>query len=119
MRSVPRRESGKTPSNAPSAPARANTQGTLNVAEQQVPHDWFEMMQKLWNPMSFSMPGMMAPTASIEEIDKKIRELKSVEAWLTMNVNFIQMTVKTLELQKTTLETLRASAESTTKNKPE
>ena len=81
------------------------------MAEQDVPKDWFEFMQKMWNPMSFPLPGMITPTVNIDEIDKKIGELKSVETWLTMNTGFVQMTIKTLEMQKAALESLRTAGE--------
>jgi len=68
--------------------------------------DWLEFMQKMWNPMSFPIPGMMVPTASVEELDKKITELRSVENWLKMNEGFVQMTIKTLEMQKAALQAL-------------
>lgn len=78
------------------------------MAEAELPKDLFEWMQKMWNPMSFPIPGMMTPTANIDEIQAKIRDLKSVETWLTMNVGFVQMTIKTLEMQKAALEALGA-----------
>jgi hypothetical protein len=78
------------------------------MAEPGLPKDLFEWMQKMWNPMSFPVPGMLTPTADIGEIEKKIRELKTVENWLTMNVGFVQMTIKTLEMQKAALESLGA-----------
>jgi len=46
----------------------------------------------------------------VKEIEKKIGELKTVETWLTMNVGFVQMTIKTLEMQKAALESLTAGA---------
>jgi hypothetical protein len=76
--------------------------------EGGLPKDLFEFMQKMWNPMSFPIPGMLAPTVNIEEIDKKISELRTVETWLTMNIGFVQMTIKTLEMQKAALESLSA-----------
>jgi hypothetical protein len=85
------------------------------MAEQGVPKDWFEFMQKMWNPLSFPLPGMITPTVDIDEIDKKIGELKSVETWLTMNTGFVQMTIKTLEMQKAALESLRAAGEAASK----
>ena len=81
------------------------------MAEQDIPKDWFDFMQKMWNPMSYPLPGMITPTVTIEEIDKKIGELKSVETWLTMNTGFVQMTIKTLQMQKAALESLRAAGE--------
>ena len=77
--------------------------------ESGLPKDLFEWMQKMWNPMSFPVPGMLTPTADVGEIEKKIRELKTVENWLTMNVGFVQMTIKTLEMQKAALESLGAA----------
>ncbi len=70
----------------------------------------FEFFQKMWNPMSFPIPGMFQPTMSVEEVEKKIAELQSVESWLKMNLTFVQMTVKTLEMQKSALETIQESA---------
>jgi hypothetical protein len=79
------------------------------MAEQDVPKDFFEMMQKMWNPMGFPMPGMIAPTMNVEDLEKKIAELKAVETWLTMNTGMLQMTIKTLEMQKGGLESLQAA----------
>jgi hypothetical protein len=81
------------------------------MAQQpELPKDWLEFMQKMWNPMSFPMPGMAMPTVNVAEIEKKVAELKAVETWLTMQVGFVQMTVKTLEMQKAALESLSAAA---------
>ncbi len=75
----------------------------------ELPKDFMEYMQKMWNPMSFPVPGMFMPTANIEDIEKKIADLKGVETWLTMNIGFIQMTVKTLEMQKAALTSFAAA----------
>lgn len=85
------------------------------MAEPELPKDFFEFMQKMWNPLSFPIPGMLQPTANIDEIQAKIRELKSVENWLTMNVGFVQMTIKTLEMQKAGLEALGVGQEKKSK----
>lgn len=85
------------------------------MAEQDLPKDFFDFMQKMWNPMSFPLPGMITPTVDIGEIDKKISELKAVVTWLTMNTGFVQMTIKTLEMQKDALESLRAAGEAAAK----
>ena len=70
----------------------------------------FEFFQKMWNPMSFPIPGMFQPTMDVKEIEKKIQELQAVENWLKMNLTFVQMTAKTLEMQKSALETIQESA---------
>jgi len=80
------------------------------MSNAELPKDFMEFMQKMWNPMSFPVPGMFMPTASVEDIEKKIAELNGVENWLTMNIGFIQMTVKTLEMQKAALASFASTA---------
>ena len=72
--------------------------------------DLVDFFQKMWNPTSFPIPGMFTPTMDVNEVEKKIAELTSVENWLKMNLTFLQMTIKTLEMQKSALETIRESA---------
>lgn len=72
--------------------------------------DMLELMQKMWNPMGFPLAGMMAPTVDPAEIDRKLAELRTVENWLRMNLACLEMTVKTLEMQKAALETLSGKA---------
>jgi hypothetical protein len=77
--------------------------------QPELPKDWLEYMQRMWNPMGFPMPGVGMPTVDLKEIERKIAELKTVETWLTMNVGFVQMTIQTLELQKSALQALGAA----------
>jgi hypothetical protein len=53
---------------------------------------------------------MFVPTMSVEDVEKKIAELQSVENWLKMNLSFLQMTIKTLEMQKSALQAIHDSA---------
>ena len=56
------------------------------------------------------MPGMtswVAPTLSIEDIDKRIQELKSVLFWLEQNTTALKATIQALEVQKMTLAALK------------
>ena len=56
-----------------------------------------------------SMPGLsnwVAPTVSVEELEKRIGELKSVQFWLEQNSRALAATVQALEVQKMTLATL-------------
>ncbi|MGH6880473.1 MAG: PhaM family polyhydroxyalkanoate granule multifunctional regulatory protein [Hypericibacter sp.] len=80
------------------------------MADQPTSNDMFDWM-KMWNPMSFPMPGMGLPTVNLDEINKKITELKAVEAWLTMSTGMVQMTVKTLEMQKAALEGIKSAGD--------
>jgi len=57
------------------------------------------------------MPGMaswVAPTLSVEEIDKRIQELKSVLFWLEQNTTALKATIQAMEVQKMTLSTLQS-----------
>ncbi|WP_213958276.1 MULTISPECIES: PhaM family polyhydroxyalkanoate granule multifunctional regulatory protein [unclassified Variovorax] len=62
---------------------------------------------------SSAVPGLqglaswVAPTLSVEEVDKRIRELKTVQFWLEQNLTALKATIQALEVQKMTLSTLR------------
>ena len=53
------------------------------------------------------MPEWVAPTISIEEVDKRIAELKAVQFWLEQNMRALAATVQALEVQRMTLATLK------------
>jgi hypothetical protein len=63
------------------------------------------------NPGAASaMPNMgswVAPTVSIEELDKRIQELKAVQFWLDQNATALKATIQAMEVQKMTLSTLQ------------
>ena len=80
------------------------------MAEDIWSKDMLEFMQKMWNPLGFPLPGMVAPTIDVAEVERKLGELRSVESWLKMNLGLLQMTIKTLEMQKSALETLAAGS---------
>ena len=82
------------------------------MADESGAKDLFEQFQNMWNPMNFPLPGVVQPTMDPDEIEKKIAELRAVESWLKTNLGFLEMTIKTMEMQKSELETLRESAKS-------
>jgi hypothetical protein len=67
--------------------------------------DPFEFLKLLWGPMG--LPGMVTPTLDVSEVDKRIAELKSVETWLSMNLNLLKMTIQGMEMQRATLSAMR------------
>jgi len=79
------------------------------MSDQHAPQDPYELLKRMWTPMSLPVPGMVVPIADIGEIDKRIADLKSVENWLTLNLNMVKMSVQGLEMQKATLATLAAA----------
>ena len=101
------------------------------------PQEAMEFMQRMWNPFGIPMPGFatppppaggasgtpgagvpagmpfphpatMFPVLDPAELERKIAELRVVENWLTMSLSMMQMSIKTMELQKASLEAMRA-----------
>lgn len=81
------------------------------MAEPQQPQDPFEMFRRLWGPLGVPLPGLAMPTLDPAELEKRIADLRSVEAWLSMNLNMVKFSIQGLELQKSTLQTMRAATE--------
>ena len=52
----------------------------------------------------------MFATLDPAELERKIVELRVIEGWLQMSLNLMQMSIKTMELQKVSLEALRTPA---------
>ncbi len=95
------------------------------------PQDAMGFLQRMWNPLGLAMPGFpaagTAPGAAMPpgmpfgnpaalfaaldpaELDRKIAELRVIENWLTMSVSMMQMSIKTMELQKASVEAMRGS----------
>lgn len=78
------------------------------------PNNPLNFLQGMWNQMGFQLPGMVTPTLDEGELDKQIKDLKSVENWLRMNLSMLQMTIQNLEMQKSALGTFRSMSESFT-----
>ena len=93
------------------------------------PKEAMEFMQKVWNPLGVPIPGFGIPGAQATdpqaptfpnpaaafvsldpaEVDRKIAEMRIIENWLVMTIDMTRMSIKTLELQKASLEALRAA----------
>lgn len=73
----------------------------------------FDFLQSLAKGASEAMPQMpglsnwIAPTLSVEELDKRISELRAVQFWLEQNGKALAATIQALEVQKMTLSTLK------------
>lgn len=85
------------------------------------PFDPFDFLRRLWTPMGVPMassmsaiPGMMFPTANVDEIDKRIADLRAVEGWLSLNLEMLRATIQGLEAQKATLATFQSMQQSAT-----
>jgi hypothetical protein len=74
------------------------------------PQDPYEMFRRLWGPLGVPLPGMAMPTLDPQEVEKRISDLKSVEAWLNMNLNMVKFSIQGLEVQKAALEAMGAGS---------
>ena len=73
----------------------------------------FDFLQNLAKGAGSNIPQMpnlgnwVAPTLNVEELDKRIDELKNVHFWLEQNSRALAATIQALEVQKMTLATLK------------
>ncbi len=58
-------------------------------------------------PQLPNLGNWIAPTLNVEELDKRIQELKAVQFWLDQNAVALKATIQALEVQKMTLNTLK------------
>ena len=58
-------------------------------------------------PQLPNLGNWIAPTLNVEELDKRIQELKAVQFWLDQNAMALKATIQALEVQKMTLATLK------------
>lgn len=68
--------------------------------------DTLDFVKKMWGNMG--VPGMAVPTLSIDEVNKKIADLKAVESWLSLNMNMLRGTIQALEVQSGTIAALQS-----------
>ncbi|GIZ50824.1 PhaM family polyhydroxyalkanoate granule multifunctional regulatory protein [Noviherbaspirillum aridicola] len=99
-----------------------------NIPGMEAVADTLEFVKNLWGSMGIpgmgaagmpgampgmnmpgmNMPGMVMPTLSVEEINKKIADLKAVESWLNLNMGMLRSTIQALEVQSATISTLQS-----------
>ena len=60
------------------------------------------------SPSLSMMSDMLAPLTNVEDLDKRIKDMRAVEQWLKLNLNMLQSAIQALEVQRATLATLRA-----------
>src|SRR5574339_306290 len=73
----------------------------------------FDFLQNLAKGATQTLPQLpnlsnwVAPTLNVEELEKRITELKAVHFWLDQNSKALGATIQALEVQKMTLATLQ------------
>jgi len=81
--------------------------GTGNPVMQSL-----DMMRQVWGSMG-SMAGAAPgnPVAGLDELDKRITDLKAIENWLNLNLTMLRGSIQGLEVQRATISTLRSFAQ--------
>lgn len=87
--------------------------------------DSLELMKKMWGMTGLpgipspgnlasmavripqQLPNMLAPTLDVEELEKRISDLRAVEQWLELNASMLRTTIQSLEVQRATISTLK------------
>jgi hypothetical protein len=73
----------------------------------------FDFLQNLAKGAAHNIPQLpnpanwIAPTLNVQELEKRIAELKAVQFWLDQNATALKATIQALEVQKMTLATLK------------
>lgn len=81
------------------------------MTQDKSTNDPLEFVRGMWNNMGFSLPGMVTPTLDVDELDKRITDMKAVENWLKMNTSMLQMTIQGLEMQRAALAAVKAMSQ--------
>lgn len=81
------------------------------MSNDQSAQDPLDFVRNMWSNMGFSLPGMVTPTLDVNELDKRIADMRAVETWLKMNLNMLQMTIQSLEMQRAAIAAVQAMSE--------
>jgi hypothetical protein len=68
--------------------------------------DSVEFLKRAWS--TFNVPTNLTPTMDLEELDRRIADLKAVEQWLNVNLNMLRGTIQGLEIQRGTLAAIKS-----------
>lgn len=74
-----------------------------------------EMMRQAWQGLATAgglEHSALTPPMSIEDLDRRIGDLRAVENWLRMNLSMLSSTIQGLEVQRATIMTLKSFAAS-------
>jgi len=71
-----------------------------------------DMMRQAWQNMAGAggLDAAQLTPMSLEDLDRRIRELQTVQNWLQLNATMLSNTIQGLEIQRSTLSTLKSFA---------
>jgi hypothetical protein len=101
---------------------KPNIPNIPNIPGMGAMTDTLDFVKNLWGSMglpgmnipgmqAMNVPGMVMPTLSVDEINKRISDLKAVESWLSLNMGMLRSTIQALEVQAATISTLQTMGE--------
>ncbi|WP_255756724.1 PhaM family polyhydroxyalkanoate granule multifunctional regulatory protein [Massilia sp. erpn] len=82
-----------------------------NIPGAAVMTDTLDFVKNLWGSMGvpgIGLPGIATPTLSVDELEKKINDLRAVEAWLNLNATMVRSSIQALEVQRGTINALKS-----------
>ncbi len=71
-----------------------------------------DFIKNFWSNSASGVPGLVVPTIDLQELEKRIKDLKAVEGWLDVNINMLRTTIQALEVQHSTIATIHALSDS-------
>ncbi|MDR3087149.1 MAG: hypothetical protein LBU45_04280 [Azoarcus sp.] len=74
-------------------------------------HDPLEFVRNMWSRMGFSLPGIVTPTLDVDELEKRIGDMRAVEGWLKMNLSMLQMAIQGLDMQRAAIAAVHAMSQ--------
>ncbi|MDR1661689.1 MAG: hypothetical protein LBR95_04590 [Azoarcus sp.] len=81
------------------------------MTTEHAAHDPLEFVRNMWGRMGFSLPGMVTPTLDVDELDKRIGDMRAVEGWLKMNLSMLQMAIQGLDVQRAAIAAVKAMSQ--------
>jgi len=67
-----------------------------------------EMMQQAWTHLAGPGGLTQALPMNLEDLDKRLAELRTVENWLKLNQSMLASTIQAMEVQRATIATLKS-----------
>ncbi|MEO8935330.1 MAG: PhaM family polyhydroxyalkanoate granule multifunctional regulatory protein [Burkholderiaceae bacterium] len=70
----------------------------------------FDLFKQFWGklPGGAALPGFLVPTMDVEELDKRIKDLRAAESWVEVNLTMLRGTIQGLEVQRNTIAAIQS-----------
>ncbi len=78
---------------------------------EKQPFNPFEFLTTPWAGLASGQglpPGGSFNPTDLQDLDRRIQELKAVEQWLSLNLNLLKTTIQTMEVQRGTIAAIQS-----------